>query len=108
VTKDVLMNCLMWVEDWDGCLPIPAILKPEPLWTGKQVCIFIILLYVFVLKFIFIILLKQLFALILPKVNFDHHMAVESSAGRQPALLKSPDDTALILQGEVRTLIFFV
>ena len=23
-------------EDWDGKIPIPAILYPEPLWTGKQ------------------------------------------------------------------------
>ncbi len=27
----------MWLEDWDGRVPMPAILKPEPLWTGKQV-----------------------------------------------------------------------
>ena len=31
------MNILMWLEDWDGRVPMPAILKPEPLWTGKQV-----------------------------------------------------------------------
>ena len=37
IEKDVLMNILMWLEDWDGKVPAPAILKPRPLWTGKQV-----------------------------------------------------------------------
>lgn len=31
------MNILMWWEDFDGKIPQPAILKPRPLWTGKQV-----------------------------------------------------------------------
>lgn len=31
------MNILMWWEDFDGKIPAPAILKPKPLWTGKQV-----------------------------------------------------------------------
>ncbi|KAK7274223.1 hypothetical protein RIF29_15304 [Crotalaria pallida] len=34
---DVFMNILMWWKDFDGNVPAPAILKPEPLWTGKQV-----------------------------------------------------------------------
>lgn len=37
IEKEVLMNMLMWLEDWDGIIPMPAILKPRPLWTGKQV-----------------------------------------------------------------------
>lgn len=37
IEKDVLMNVLMWLEDWDGTVPVPAVLKPRPLWTGKQV-----------------------------------------------------------------------
>ncbi|KAK7252815.1 hypothetical protein RIF29_37032 [Crotalaria pallida] len=37
ITKDVFMNIMMWLEDFDWKVPIPAILKPEPLWTGKQV-----------------------------------------------------------------------
>jgi DNA-directed RNA polymerase II subunit RPB1 len=32
-----VMNIMMWVPDWDGIVPEPAILKPRPLWTGKQV-----------------------------------------------------------------------
>ena len=31
------MNILMWWEDFDGKIPAPAILKPRPIWTGKQV-----------------------------------------------------------------------
>lgn len=25
------------LQEWDGTVPAPTILKPEPLWTGKQV-----------------------------------------------------------------------
>ena len=35
--QDVFMNILMWWEDFDGKVPAPVILKPRPLWTGKQV-----------------------------------------------------------------------
>ncbi|WVZ51464.1 hypothetical protein U9M48_002610 [Paspalum notatum var. saurae] len=37
IEKDVFMNILMWWEDFDGKIPAPAILKPRPVWTGKQV-----------------------------------------------------------------------
>ena len=30
------MKLLMWLPSWDGKMPQPAILKPKPLWTGKQ------------------------------------------------------------------------
>ena len=30
------MNLLMFLPRWDGRMPIPAVLKPTPLWTGKQ------------------------------------------------------------------------
>lgn len=32
-----MMNLMMWIPDWDGKLIQPAILKPKPLWTGKQI-----------------------------------------------------------------------
>jgi DNA-directed RNA polymerase II subunit RPB1 len=38
VTKRDIMGLCMQLRDWDGLLPPPAILKPQPLWTGKQVC----------------------------------------------------------------------
>ncbi|CAI2386343.1 unnamed protein product [Moneuplotes crassus] len=39
---DMVMQLLMWVEDFDGKIPAPAILKPKPLWTGKQIVSLII------------------------------------------------------------------
>ena len=36
VTKRDFMGLCMQLRDWDGVLPPPAILKPQPLWTGKQ------------------------------------------------------------------------
>ena len=37
LAKDLTFNTLMNLESWDGHVPIPAILKPVQLWTGKQV-----------------------------------------------------------------------
>ena len=37
-----VMNILLWVPDWDGIIPQPAILKPTPMWTGKQIVSLII------------------------------------------------------------------
>ncbi len=35
--KDLVMNLLLWMRNWNGKLPVPAVLKPKPLWTGKQI-----------------------------------------------------------------------
>ncbi|KAK7074174.1 DNA-directed RNA polymerase II subunit RPB1, partial [Halocaridina rubra] len=35
--KSEMMHLLMFLPIWDGRLPQPAILKPKPLWTGKQI-----------------------------------------------------------------------
>ncbi|KAG8794683.1 DNA-directed RNA polymerase II subunit rpb1 [Ceratobasidium sp. 428] len=32
-----VQNILLWVPGWDGQVPTPTILKPQPLWTGKQI-----------------------------------------------------------------------
>ncbi len=32
----------MWIDNWEGDLPMPAILKPEKLWSGKQILSMII------------------------------------------------------------------
>lgn len=37
LTKEQVMPLMMWVPDWDGLLPQPAILRPKPRWTGKQI-----------------------------------------------------------------------
>ena len=34
--KEQVMNLMLWVPGWDGIIPQPAILKPRPRWTGKQ------------------------------------------------------------------------
>ena len=36
LTKEQVMNIMLWVPDWDGVIPQPAIIKPTPRWTGKQ------------------------------------------------------------------------
>ncbi|KAK3674120.1 DNA-directed RNA polymerase II core subunit rpo21 [Recurvomyces mirabilis] len=36
VDYNQVMNMLMWVPNWDGVVPAPAIYKPKPMWTGKQ------------------------------------------------------------------------
>ena len=36
IEKADFMNLILFKIKWDGRMPIPAILKPMPLWTGKQ------------------------------------------------------------------------
>ncbi|KAJ9151800.1 DNA-directed RNA polymerase subunit [Pleurostoma richardsiae] len=42
LTKEQVMNIMLWVPEWDGIVPVPAILKPRPRWTGKQIVSMII------------------------------------------------------------------
>lgn len=42
LTREQVMNLVIWIEDFEGDLPLPAIIKPEPLWSGKQVISLII------------------------------------------------------------------
>ncbi|KQC45091.1 RPS15p component of the small (40S) ribosomal subunit [Saccharomyces cerevisiae] len=37
IELDQVLNMLYWVPDWDGVIPTPAIIKPKPLWSGKQI-----------------------------------------------------------------------
>ncbi|XP_033231240.1 DNA-directed RNA polymerase II subunit RPB1 [Belonocnema kinseyi] len=37
IEKEQIMNILMFLPSWDGKMPPPCILKPKPLWTGKQI-----------------------------------------------------------------------
>ncbi|KAH6650939.1 DNA-directed RNA polymerase II largest subunit [Chaetomium tenue] len=37
LTKEEVMNIMLWVPEWDGVIPLPAIFKPRPRWTGKQI-----------------------------------------------------------------------
>jgi DNA-directed RNA polymerase II subunit RPB1 len=74
--QDVFFNTLMWLENWDGHIPTPAILKPRPLWTGKQV-----------------------FNLIIPNVNLIRYSAWHPDGEHTDM---SPGDTKVIIeQGEL-------
>jgi DNA-directed RNA polymerase II subunit RPB1 len=35
--KDLVMSLVMHLDNFTGVLPIPAVLKPKQLWTGKQI-----------------------------------------------------------------------
>ncbi|KAF7302470.1 DNA-directed RNA polymerase subunit [Mycena chlorophos] len=35
--RNQVKNFLLWVPDRDGAVPTPAIFKPKPLWSGKQI-----------------------------------------------------------------------
>ncbi|KAI9824170.1 MAG: DNA-directed RNA polymerase II subunit rpb1 [Phylliscum demangeonii] len=37
LTYEEVMGVLLWIPDWDGAIPQPAILKPVARWTGKQI-----------------------------------------------------------------------
>ncbi|CAR30106.1 DNA-directed RNA polymerase II subunit RPB1 [Lachancea thermotolerans CBS 6340] len=37
IELDQVLNMLYWIPDWDGVIPTPIILKPKPLWSGKQI-----------------------------------------------------------------------
>jgi DNA-directed RNA polymerase II subunit RPB1 len=42
INKEFMMQLLMWIPSFDGKIPPPAILKPKPLWTGKQLFRYVI------------------------------------------------------------------
>ncbi|KAJ3374315.1 DNA-directed RNA polymerase II subunit rpb1 [Allomyces arbusculus] len=70
--KNMVMNLLMWVPNWDGNVPPPAIMKPKPLWTGKQIL-----------------------SLVIPKVNcITHH----STHPDDESTDISPGDTRVIVE----------
>jgi DNA-directed RNA polymerase II subunit RPB1 len=76
IEKDVFMNVLMWLEDWDGKVPAPAVLKPKPLWTGKQI-----------------------FSLFLPPVNLERRAAWYKDG--EPDAMSPVDAQVIIQNGEV-------
>jgi DNA-directed RNA polymerase II subunit RPB1 len=80
--KDLMMNCLMMLDSFDGKMPIPAVLKPKPLWTGKQ-----------------------LFTMFLPNVNLVAYSnthddkSMGSSAYKEDDDVSSTDTKVIIDQG---------
>ena len=37
VGRELLMNILICLPAWDGTIPVPAVIKPVTLWSGKQI-----------------------------------------------------------------------
>jgi DNA-directed RNA polymerase beta' subunit len=72
LTKAFVFNVLMWLHNFDGRVPQPAIVKPVPLWTGKQ-----------------------MFSLILPDVNVEAKMADHPNDETTPI---SPGDTRVLVE----------
>nr|KAG5699614.1 hypothetical protein BaRGS_000730 [Batillaria attramentaria] len=74
--KGEVMNLLMHLPDWDGTIPQPAILRPRPLWTGKQ-----------------------LFSLLIPKgVNCVREHSTHSADSEKPYRWISPADTKILVE----------
>ena len=77
IEKDLAFNMLMWVKDWNGRIPIPAVLKPQELWTGKQ-----------------------LLSCILPKVNLKSKASNGPPSGK-PNTFNAYDHMVTIQDGEL-------
>ena len=47
IPRDMMMNMVMWIDDFDGMVPVPAVMvrqngKILALWTGKQMYSFLL------------------------------------------------------------------
>jgi DNA-directed RNA polymerase II subunit RPB1 len=83
IEKDLVFNMLMWAGNhWDGRIPIPAVLKPKELWTGKQ-----------------------LLSVILPKVNLkgsaNNEPPKDASGKTMPNTFNMYDHYVTIQEGEL-------
>ncbi len=82
IQKDLTFNMLMWVKNWNGRIPIPAICKPVELWTGKQ-----------------------LLGMILPKINLRAKANTGPPVGedgkRMPNTFNAYDNRVTIIEGEL-------
>ena len=71
--RESAMNLLMHLDDFDGNMPAPAVMRPKCLWTGKQ-----------------------LFSLLLPPVDL---VAFHSAHPDDEKTLISPGDTRVVIVG---------
>jgi len=78
ISKEDFMNIVMWLDEWDGVVPAPAILKPKPLWTGKQV-----------------------FNLFLPNVNLKKKASWDNDPEGESEDISTGDTKVLIQSGQV-------
>lgn len=72
VNKEDFYNILMWIENWNGEIPKPAIIRPEPLWTGKQII-----------------------SMIIPQINYIKHRSEDTKN------FFENDETVIIKRGEL-------
>ena len=72
LSREELMNTIMHIPEWNGVVPEPAIVKPIPLWTGKQ-----------------------LFSLLLPKIDY---MGYHSVHPDEEVTDISPGDTKVVIK----------
>nr|AOE43181.1 RNA polymerase II largest subunit/RNA polymerase II core subunit [Cavenderia deminutiva] len=77
IERDLMMNILMWLPSWDGKIPTPAVLKPKKLWTGKQ-----------------------LFSLIIPKINLTRFTSTHNDKEKEKSEMAA-DTVVIIDQGEL-------
>jgi DNA-directed RNA polymerase II subunit RPB1 len=82
IERDLFFNILMWIDDWDGRIPPPAIMKPKELWTGKQVM-----------------------TMILPRINLkgsaNNGPPKDSSGKTLPNTFNAYDDRVTVRDGEL-------
>jgi DNA-directed RNA polymerase II subunit RPB1 len=79
IEKELVMNLLMWAGYEEDKFPQPAIIKPKPLWTGKQ-----------------------LFSLIIPQINLERGNSdfINAKDGKKNS---AKDGSILIKNGELLT-----
>lgn len=83
IEKDLTMNMLMWVPQWNGRIPIPAVIKPKELWTGKQ-------------------LLSMIIPKITMKSSANNPPPKDSATGKtKPNTFNMYDDKVIIIDGEL-------
>lgn len=74
--REEMMRMLCFLKTWDGVIPTPAILKPKPLWTGKQI-----------------------FSCILPKLHYSQHCQdFTDTETKQNTEDISPSDSKMIIR----------
>lgn len=83
IEKDLCFNMLLWMTNWTGRIPIPAIIKPKELWTGKQ-----------------------LLSMVLPKLNLtskaNNNPTEDPATGKKrPNTFNMYDNTVTIQEGEL-------
>lgn len=71
------MNLVIFSKNWNGIIPIPTILKPLPLWTGKQVI-----------------------SSIIPKINYVNY-AIDFPTNEKNEDISPVDSKVLIKDGEL-------